>query len=288
MTAYPAIDALELEVRAGRGVAIIVEGNSYEDDPWFYSQWFSDRARQVTFFPQNGWDRVVSAVDELRCRCPDMPIYGIIDRDFAPASSLDAEFESHGILRTPRYTLENYLLDPHCWASVFRFVFRRQIGSSQGWHDPLRVQGYVEQCYRDCLPLAAHNCVIKFGCEQYPDQAARTPETERAYREHPDALRAVDPIIKLRMWGQQLHATQDLGDLFAQTMTALEQAGTAAWQQQISGKYVLRELHRRFPRLPSAGQFALTHYLNLYLRECPEAPPDLVALIERILQDAGR
>jgi len=286
MTAYPAIDELELRFRTGQGIPIIVEGNSDEDDPWFYRQWFDDRARQVTFFPQNGWSQVVKAVAGLRGRCPDMPVYGLIDRDFASDEALDADFATTGILRTPRYTLENYLLGPRCWAQVFGFIFRRRGGAPESWDDPSQVQGYIEQAYRDCLVLAAHNRVIKFGTDHYPAQAAQTPETERTYREHPDALADVDPAAKLCAWGQQLGTTEDLGDLFMQTLQALEQGGLSIWEQQVSGKYVLRELHRRFPR-PDGGQFPLSHYLNLYLRECPDPPPDLVRLIERIIADAG-
>ena len=52
MNGYPVVDELEVTVRAGRGVAVIVEGESAEEAPWSYGQWFGDRARQVTFFPQ--------------------------------------------------------------------------------------------------------------------------------------------------------------------------------------------------------------------------------------------
>lgn len=288
MIAYPAVDELELEIRSGRGVAVIVEGNSYEEDPWFYGQWFNSRASQVTFFPQNGWCQVVEAVAELRRRCPNVPVYGIIDRDFASDNDLDADFTTQGVLRTPRYTLENYLLDPDCWAQVFAFIFRRQGGAPDGWDDSIQVQGYIEQAYRDCLVLAAHNRVIQLGNKHYPEQAARTPETERTYREHPDALANVDPAAKLRAWGQQLGTAKDLGEMFKQTLRALKKAGPAGWEQQVSGKYVLGVVRRRFPRLPRAGQFPLSHYLNEYLRACSDPPPDLVGLIERIIEDVGR
>jgi hypothetical protein len=288
MITYPAIDELELEIRAGRGVAIIVEGNGYDDDPWFYGQWFNDRAQQVAFFPQNGWHRVVEAVAELRRRCHDMPVYGIVDRDFADSGALDADFATSGVLRTPRYTLENYLLEPGCWAQVFAFIFRRQHGAPDGWDAPDQVFSYVEQAYCDCLALAAHNQVIKSGNERYADRAVNTPVSERSYREHPDALSGIDPVAKLCTWGTQLGATEDLGELFNQALCVLRNGNLATWQEQVSGKYVLSVLHHRFPRLPHSGQFPLLHYLNEYLRACPEPPLDLVRLIERIVQDAGR
>jgi len=54
MSGYPAIDELEIRVRTGKGIAIVVEGDNYEDDPWFYGRWFGDRANEMTFFPQTG------------------------------------------------------------------------------------------------------------------------------------------------------------------------------------------------------------------------------------------
>ena len=286
MSAYPAIDELELEIRAGRGIAIIVEGDSYEADAWFYGQWFNDRARQITFFPQNGWPRVVAAVAELRRRCPGVLVYGIIDRDFAGDDALDADFDDEGILRTSLYTLENYFLDPACWAQVFAFIFRRQGDAPDGWSDPAQVGGYIEQAYGDCLTLAAHNRVIQFGNQRYSTQATQTSENERAYREHPDALTGVDPAAKLHAWGQQLGAAEDLGERFEQALRDLQTVGLTEWEQQVSGKHVLKKLHRRFPRLPKAGLFSLGHYLNLYLDKCPDPPPDLASLIGRIIQNA--
>lgn len=281
------LDELEVRLRSGQGLAVIVEGSSYEEDPWFYGQWFNYLARQIAFFPQNGWPRVIEAVRELRRRCPDVPIYGIIDRDFAEDEALDADFDRDGILRTPCYTLENYLLDPECWAKVFRFIFRRQGRAPDGWDDLATVQVRVEQAYRFCLPLAAHNYVIKYGCTLYPVRAAQTPETERTYREHPDALARLNVFAKLRAWGEMLGATEDLGALYEKELDRLEQGGFSVWQRHVSGKYVLAVLHRDFPRLPRSGQFSVGHYLNLYLDRCPQPPADVQRLIERILRHAA-
>ena len=76
--------------------------------------------------------------------------------------------------------------------------------------------------------------------------------------------------------------------MFEQALRDLQAGDLVTWQQHVSGKYVLQLLHRRFPRLPRAGQFPLDHYLNEYLRACPDPPPDLVRLIERIIEDAYR
>jgi hypothetical protein len=282
MNGYPVVDELEVMVRAGRGAAIIVEGESAEKDPWFYGQWFGDLAREVTFFPQDGWTRVVEAVAELRRRCPDVPVYGIIDRDFADDAALDLDFAS-GILRTPSYTLENYLLDPACWAEVFRFIFRRQMETPAGWDQAALVHGYIEAAYRSCLDLAAHNWVIKYGWDHYPAQATASSEHQRTYREHSDALAGIEVADKLRTWGLQMGCAEDFGALFEDKRLSLLAGGPDSWAKHISGKYVLRVFHRAFPRRPGAGQFDLGHYLNEYLRACPNPPDDLSRLLERIL-----
>lgn len=122
----------------------------------------------------------------------------------------------------------------------------------------------------------------------YPAIDELEVEIRAGQGEHPDVFTDVDPASKLRVWGQQLGANEDLGERFEQASDSLEQGDLADWEKQVSGKYVLRLLHQRFPRLPGAGQFPLDHYLNEYLRACPDPPADLVELIERIIEDAGR
>jgi hypothetical protein len=281
---FPTIGELEIAFLTGKDIAIIVEGESYEDDPWFYGQWFNDL--EVVFHPQNGWPRVIEAVTELRRRCPNVPIYGIIDRDFTDDTTLDAEFAELGILRTPRYTLENYLLEPECWAEVFSIIFRRTGGAPDGWDDPAQVQIYIEQSYHNYLTLAAHDQVIAYGNHQYSEQAKQTSEDDRRYLKHPDQLEGKNPAEKLRAWGQQLNANEDLGDLFEEHLKALEEGDLLAWQCHVSGKHVLQELHRHFPDPPRTGQFKLYHYQNEYLRVCPDPPPDLATLVGRIIEHA--
>lgn len=198
----PTIDELEVAFLTGKGIAIVVEGNSYEHDPWFYKQWFNNYALQVAFFPQNGWPFVIEAVAELRHRCQNVPIYGIIDRDFADDGALDADFAQQGILRTPRYTLENYLLEPEGWAKVFSLIFRGH--TPDGWDESAQVQTYIEQAYHHCLPLAAHDQVIQYGNRKYSEQAKQTPEDDRHYLKHINHLEGIDLVEKLRLWGQQL------------------------------------------------------------------------------------
>ena len=110
--AYPTLSEIEVKWRAsGSGVCIIVEGETELEDAWFYNYWFGNRSREVTFFPQDGWERVVDAVTTLRIKLDAKRVYGIVDRDFEENVVYDP-FPSHGILRTLKYTLENYLTTP--------------------------------------------------------------------------------------------------------------------------------------------------------------------------------
>jgi len=279
---FPTIDELEIAFLTGKGIAIIVEGNSYEDDPWFYGQWFNDL--EVKFFPQNGWRRVVDAITELRPRCPNVPIYGIIDRDFSDDEALDSDFSQQGILRTPRYTLENYLLEPDGWAKVFSLIFRGR--TPDGWDESAQVQTYIEQAYHHCLPLAVHDKVIQYGNRKYSEQAKRTPEDDRCYLKHINHLEGIDPAEKLRAWGRQLNPNEDLGALYEEWLGGLEQDGWMAWQCHVSGKHVLEKLRQRFPPLPTQSKIKLYYLLSLYIREYPDPPDDLAQLIERIIEHA--
>jgi hypothetical protein len=128
---------------------------------------------------------------------------------------------------------------------------------------------------------------IKFGNDNYRAQAVATPERERVYLEHPNALVDVNAQEKLRAWGQQLGCNEDLGLVFRQSREALAAAGPDGWQEAVSGKHILRVLQSRFPLLAGAGRFGLSHYLNLYMDRCPDPHPDLVDLIDRIVADSS-
>jgi hypothetical protein len=278
------LDCVELRNRTGRGAAILVEGEE-GGDVWFYRQWFGNRP--VAFFAQGSWYQVFTAVATLRIDCPDIPIYGIIDRDFAEDSALEADFDSVGILRTPLYTIENYLLDPNCWVKVFDAIFVRYDGAPDGWDNPSQVLNYIEQVYAECLPLVAHNWIIKFCDERY-QVLLLSGGKQREYLESPKALLGRDPVTILSGWGKALGVTEDLGSLFTKKLSELQTMDFIGWQKQVSGKYVLKEFHSRFPLKPRVGRYKSGDYLEHYLRLCPEPPDDLTKLIQRILEHAGR
>lgn len=131
MSRYPTITEIEIKWRKSRrGICIIVEGESEMDDPWFYQQWFGGLSKEITFFPQNGWEQVASAVSALRAKLGVKQVYGIIDRDFAPTVTYNP-FPMDGLLRTTKYTLENYLLDPQYWFAALRPLMLRS--PKPGW-----------------------------------------------------------------------------------------------------------------------------------------------------------
>ena len=128
MNRFPSVDELEIAITGKQGIAIIVEGDTFADDPFYYRKWFDTHSDDIAFYPQNGWTQVVTAVKALRERGLEIPVYGIIDRDFCEDHELDRDFETLGILRTPRYTLENYLLDPAKPALITHVVHGKDRG----------------------------------------------------------------------------------------------------------------------------------------------------------------
>jgi hypothetical protein len=80
--------ALPTECAAGSGVIVIVEGETYQDDYYIFTRWFGGRAREVSFFPQNGWKKVV--VNLYLDKCPRPPpeiellVTRIVDRNGNP------------------------------------------------------------------------------------------------------------------------------------------------------------------------------------------------------------
>ncbi len=281
----------EIRQRIGSGIAVFVEGASEKDDPFYYRRWFDDQARTFTFFAGGGWQEVMRIVQELRQQDPALPVYGIIDRDYADDEEWEAfneQFEQTHVLKTPKFMLENYLLNPDGWAKVFEFLFRRYGGAPEGWRSPEEIALKIEDAYRACLSLAAHNWVIKFGNERYTEQAATTPENLRCYLQHPDALQGVNPEEKLAQWGKMLSAKENFAELYQQRLTWLQQQSLLDWEKFVPGKFVLAVLHRQFPRRPGARGFDLSHYLDLYMDKCPEPPDDLNEILQRIRRAAGR
>jgi hypothetical protein len=276
------VGCVELRNRTGKGVAILIEGEK-SSDALYYRQWFSNMP--VAFFPQGNWLQVIGSVASLRQNCPDIPIYGIIDRDFADESMLDSEFATKGIRRTSHYTLENYLLEPDCWAEVFKFVFSDEESVPQQWDNQAQVQQHIMLAFRECWEIAAYNWVVHHCYHQFGEVIRSTKGGERKYYDHPNALANQNPIQLLEIWEQQCGFPTKLKGLYTQKLAEFEKMQISDWHKHISGKYVLKVFHNMFPRRSGRGQIDLDLYLKLYLRDCRK-PQELTQLIDRIIAHA--
>lgn len=287
MLGYPTPTDIEIRWRkSGAGVCVIVEGETEQDDAWFYNQWFGDRAREITFFPQNGWTEVINAVTTLRTTIGSKSVYGIIDRDFAPNITYPP-LPPDGILRTQKYTLENYLLDPDCWFQFMRPYTLRTPKS--GWSTTEEVAMTIERLYRECIPLAAYNIVLHQARDVYYAEFNNLSEGEKKYKEHPKALVSIGDVPT---YLEQLPTKMRLSEpdnyfakLYKSLLKGMEDEQVSNLEQTVSGKYVLTLLKERFP-LRLSGQQAWDDVLGAYIEICPDPPEELSSLLDLILQDA--
>jgi len=281
---YPTLGEIEVKWRASRGgVCVLVEGETELEDAWFYNTWFGSRAREITFFPQDGWEQVVVAVTDLRPRLGAKCIYGIIDRDFEGQTDYPP-VPDDGILHTPKYTLENYLLDPECW---FKYVQPLTLRTPKpGWNSPEEARATIEELYRECLPLSAFNWTLRQARELDHAAFKGLRDADRQYKEHPSALDNLGDVAGyLHGLQTQMGIADDLGQKYTDRLAHLQALSLANLEQVVSGKYVLNLLRERFP-LQLSGRRAWDDVLGAYVHGCPNPHPDLSDLVELILQDA--
>lgn len=275
MSRYPEGDALLAVCRAGLGKLVIVEGETDDDDPYFYGRWFGDLARELTFIPQNGHEKVLKAVQDLRTRLsPAREVYGIRDRDFSDDSAWQAQanaIPTDGVLFTRWYTLENYLLVPDGWFKVVTAMHRRP---HEHWDTPHAVAAQIADAYRECLPLAAWNHVVRSECQ-------RLPRDGRRHIEHPKALPA-QPDRALAQWGQTRDAPRSLDECYAERLEWLSAASPAELPCWVTGKAVLKILLERIP-VDSGPRPAAITLVNIYMSHYPAPSDEHVTLVERIL-----
>lgn len=284
MSGYPTISDIEMRWRAsGSGVCVIVEGQTEQDDAWFYGRWFGDRARELTFFPQDGWQHVMDAVAELRLRLGGKAVYGIIDRDFETLVGTEP-FPHSGVLRTPKYTLENYLLEAECWFKCIQPYTLR--AAKPGWQTPAEVQTTIRDLHRQCIPLSAFNWTLKQARSAAPMGFATLPDKEGAYREHPKALAGLGDVPDyLRHLGVRLGLAVNLGQMYEERLAHLQNLSHDQLEEVVSGKVVHKLLFEQFP-LKLSGERSRDDMLSAYLFHCPHPPADLQQLVAAILADA--
>jgi len=275
---YPEGEALLAACRAGLGKLVIVEGETVDEDPWFYGRWFGDLARELTFIPQNGHEKVAQAVRDLRERLsPAYEVFGIRDRDFSQAedgAAIAGVMPEDGVLFTRWYTLENYLLVAEGWFRVITAMHRR---APALWDTTAAVQAQIDDVYRECLGLAAWNHTVRSECERLPRDGLR-------HVEHPKAM-PTQPEQELSEWGQARGAPRQLGDCFRERLGWLRAAPQDQLPCWVTGKAVLKVLLERFP-VASGPRPHGEHLVNLYMSVYPTPPDEHVMLVRRIL--AGR
>lgn len=270
-------EALLASCRAGSGVIVMVEGETAQDDAYFYQQWFGDRAREISFLPQNGWHRVEAAVRMLRERLPHRAIFGLVDRDFTPQDTIDTQHTqgpSDGIYRLPFYTLENALLEPTGWLAVARLFSRAPL---RGWETLEAIEHRIDAAYSGCLPLAAYNRVVY-------DECSRVESGERR-RYLKDPRRVQKALPNLAEWGRRRGAPDDLSQRYDHHLAALIDLPRAEWATLVTGKAVVSVLCDTFNASLARG-VPHEHLVNAYLREHPEPPAALTCIVEAILTAA--
>ncbi len=217
MREFPSIGVIETAWQAsGAEICVLVEGETELDDVWYYRQWFGDRSRTLTFFPQNGWEQVRRGVATLRSQLGHIQVYGILDRDFEPAVAPGEVPDDH-ILRTRRYATENHLLDPDCWyRCVTQFLQR---SPRPEWASPDLVKAHITTLYRECLPITAYNWTLR-EARQIDHQAFRyLPEKKQEYLSHPQQLEGRDPIVELQETAALMSISTNLGQIYADKLT---------------------------------------------------------------------
>ena len=261
--AYPTLTDIEVRWRKSRsGVCVVVEGETELDDAWFYNYWFGDHAREITFFPQNGWEKVVDAVQILQSTIGPKQVYGIVDRDFISMVANDPT-PDNGILRTPKYTLENYLLDPECW---FRCIQPATLRTPKpGWATVEEARASIEALYQECIPLSAFNWTLRQLRTNAPEQFQRLLDKDRIYVEHPKALTNRGDIqAHFRRIQSATELEDDLSDLYVARLESLKSLSHTMLEEVVSGKYVLHLfLRERFP-LNLSGKQAEDDMLSFY------------------------
>ncbi|MEM7533509.1 MAG: DUF4435 domain-containing protein [Chloroflexota bacterium] len=266
--------------KAGSHICVIVEGETELEDAWFYEQWFGGYARKVTFFPQNGWQKVVEVVVDLRQILGNKTVYGIIDRDFQDSVQYDS-IPVDGIVRTPKYTLENYLLDPSCWYEVIRPLNRRR--PNPDWQTVEQVKSIIENLYRTCIPISAHNwMILHISSFVASDVLIQYKWTQ--FKESPEGLPS-DLSTHWKNIQTQLNLDTGLAELYQERENTLNKMSLAELEKVVSGKYVLKQLQRNFP-INLSGREAWDNVVGAYIEYCSEPPSDLEALIQAIIRDS--
>lgn len=283
MPSYPTPSEIEMNWRkTGSGLCIIVEGQTDRDDPWFYRLWFDNEARQFTFFPQDGWPQVETAVAYLREKLGSKKVYGLMDRDFNNISGQEI-MPSSGILMTSKYTLENYYLEPTAWYRYFE-KYKRNPERRIGWLTIEDAVSTMTAYYHQCIPVSAYNWILhEIKSTNIAAFTALSPNLQD-YLEHPNALQGLDLSTRFQKISTQTKISRDdLTAKYSQRLNALDNMSLPELETIISGKYVLIFLKRPLERyVTNKGWEDVIGEVADY---CPP-PADIQRLLDSIWQDS--
>lgn len=268
---YLSLNQLLLKIRSGKGLSVIIEGVHNGDDEWVYSQWFGNLAHLITFYPQDGYSKVIDAVETLRIEREQRHVAGIIDRDFSTQLIVRSQYEPNyttHIYRTDRYTLENYLLEPEGWYEIALLFWRNKL--PKGWRSVEECRESINNIFKDYLPAAAYNWLVwdlgqKYGPAvqlEYKDSPHLEPET--LYQ---------NMLIFCRSQG-----LPDPDEYFLR----LELLSTKPelWQQKVSGKMIFNHLLKTFPVPRTRPDKHI--FINYYVSRT-EAPKELNRLVQFLI-----
>jgi hypothetical protein len=268
--------ALVMACSSGQGAIVVVEGETFQEDRWFYSQWFDDRAREVSFFPQNGWTKVVSAVADLLQQLPaHRQVFGIVDRDFAPDAVIALQEQQKPVdhvFRTTCFTVENYLLSPVGWLKVVQTLTR---GSPPvGWQTDADVKAKIDAAYVRCVDLAAFNYTVRREYDRQPGGGIE-------YKKHP--LAVIAPENELLRWGASRGA-RALDQEYQRNKTMIQALPPASLPKWITGKAVLKVFLEDF----AIKSVPHENLKSIYIDKHPSPPPDITAIVTRIIERGGQ
>lgn len=283
MSGFPTTDVIATAWRkSGAGICVLVEGETERDDAWYYSFWFGNRVREVTFFPQDGWEQVAVGVQTLRRSLGEKRVYGIIDRDFESPPTYPP-VPANGILRTRKFATENYLLSPDCWFQCIEPYLLRS--TRPEWASRDQVSAKIDALYHECLPITGYNWTLREARRIDFNAFRRLAESDRKDRVHPDQLLSRNPAADLNGIAATMAIVDDLGAIYQERLAYLQTCDPATLEELVNGKFVMKRLRQSFPLQPLQAK-TWDDMLSSYVFRCPHPPSDLAALVDAIVADA--
>jgi hypothetical protein len=272
---YRTGQARQIDVGAGLGAIVFVEGELITDDQRFFQKWFDSRAREIRFFAQNGWKQVAAAVAEVRAELHDRRVFGIVDRDLGAAPSLDAlgrPVSSDGVFRTARYTLENYLLEPEGWAKVLNTYSGRK-GLPAGWDSTEAVQQRISEAVDACLAASAMNRTVR-------DEERRQPVDIKEFVHY--AVAESECRDRLAKWRRPDVPPRPLVEAFEGHLASLKGASPEEKLALVSGKAALKQLAAGINQA-RGSKIHVDDWVSAYFREFSNPPADITRIVDAIL-----